>query len=365
MNRTESFSALCKKALSSLLGIDRGAKMTEHEELLALIKLTNADSQPNLNPLLHKIKSIDALALSVKYFGYELARALAEALPKGVAQPPRHVGLKSKPSTQADIESDWVATWCSALKIPVVFHRKIWELCYVLQALHENGCLAPGSKGIGFGCGQEPMPSYFASRQMQVLVTDINPNDAGSKGWVSSAQHTTEVEKAFKPYLVDRENFIKNCSHRYVDMNNIPADLVGFDFCWSICALEHLGSIDNGLRFIENSLAALKPGGTAVHTTEFNFLNNEETIDNWPTVLFQRRHFEGIALKLTEAGHKVAVLDFDVGSKPLDRFIDTPPWAHDQTDDVSKAWGKNSAHIKLSIDGFVSTCFGIIIQKGC
>ncbi len=338
--------------------------MNSRKNLAALLKLTNAESQPNLNPLLLKINSIDALALSVKYFGYELARALAEALPKGAARPPQHIGLKSKPSTQADLESDWVGTWCDALKIPVVFHRKVWELCYVLQALYENGCLSPGAKGLGFGCGEEPMPSYFASREMQVSVTDINPHDLGSSGWVSSAQHATGLDKVYMPHLVDREVFLQNCSHRYVDMNDIPNDLTGYDFCWSICALEHLGSLEKGLAFVENAMTTLKPGGIAVHTTEFNFLNEVETIDNWPTVLFQRRHFEELAHRLTKAGHDVAPLDFDVGSKPLDRFVDTPPWPHDQTDYVRKIWGHDTAHIKLSIDGFVSTCFGVIIRKG-
>jgi len=31
----------------------------------------------------------------------------------------------------------------------------------------------------------------------------------------------------------------------------LPADLTGFDFCWSICALEHLGTIAQGLDFIK------------------------------------------------------------------------------------------------------------------
>ena len=40
-------------------------------------------------------------------------------------------------------------------------------------------------------------------------------------------------------------------SLRHVDMNHVPADLAGrFDIVWSACALEHLGSIANGLRFM-------------------------------------------------------------------------------------------------------------------
>ena len=41
-----------------------------------------------------------------------------------------------------------------------------------------------------------------------------------------------------------------------------------------------LGSISQGLDFIENSLNTLVKGGISIHTTEFNFTNNEHTIDN-------------------------------------------------------------------------------------
>ncbi len=58
-------------------------------------------------------------------------------------------------------------------------------------------------------------------------------------------------------------------------------------------------------------MRTLKPGGLAVHTTEFNFLDEEHTIDNWPTVLYQRAHFERLAEALRADGHRVAPLDFD------------------------------------------------------
>jgi SAM-dependent methyltransferase len=146
-------------------------------------------------------------------------------------------------------------------------------------------------------------------------------------------------------------------------MNAIPHTLGGYDFCWSVCALEHLGSIRQGLDFIENSLNVLRPGGIAVHTTEFNFLNDNETIDNWGTVLFQRKHFIEIHDRLTRAGHGVATLDFDIGNKVLDKFIDLPPYVHDLPESVRERWAGGSDHIKLMVDGFACTCFGLIVRK--
>jgi 2-polyprenyl-3-methyl-5-hydroxy-6-metoxy-1,4-benzoquinol methylase len=325
--------------------------------------LTNDHSQPNLNAIVDKLKNIDAMALSLKYFGYELAATLAKTLPPSTDTKAQYVGLKSKASTQADLESQWASYWCRQLKVPVVFHRKLWEHAYVLQALHENGVLRAGMRGLGFGCGREPLPSYLAQAGVKVTVTDLAPEESKKLGWVDTKQHTDTLEAAFHANLVDRQVFLQNAELRYVDMNAIPSDLTNYDFCWSICSLEHLGSIKAGMEFIENSLLTLRPGGIAVHTTEFNFMNDAATIDNWPTVLFQKRHFIEVSERLKAAGHQVAELDFSVGNRPLDKFIDIPPWVHDMTGEMAASWEHTVAHLKLNIDGFASTCFGLIVRK--
>ena len=333
-------------------------------QLDELLKLLGPNSQPNLTALTLRLRDLHNLALTVKFFGYELARELAEKLPPAQVEAPSTVGLRSKASTQADLESQWAAYWLAQLKIPRIFHRKLWELAFVLQALWERGMIEPGRRGLGFGCGHEPIPSYLASRGVALTVTDIEPEQARSKGWIESDQHSTTIDSLYMPHLIDRETFNRQVVLRYVDMNAIPAALKDYDFCWSICALEHLGSIANGLSFIRNSLSTLRVGGVAIHTTEFNFLDDNQTIDNWPTVLFQRRHFTSLAAELRLEGHDVAELDFRVGDKPLDKFIDVPPFAHDLPQPIASEWGRSAAHLKISIDGFASTCFGLIITKG-
>ena len=204
----------------------------------------------------------------------------------------------------------------------------------------------------------------MASRGVHAMVTDLSGEDASAEGWKQTGQHLSALEPAYKNHLVTREVFDALVSHRAVDMNAIPADLADFDFCWSVCALEHLGSIGKAMDFVVNALATLKPGGVAVHTTEFNFLSDDETIDNWPTVLPLRRHFEALAERLRGLGHEVTSLDFNVGDKPLDRFIDIPPYPGDPGLKLERMNAQgDSAHLKLSIDGFASTCFGMIIRK--
>jgi hypothetical protein len=137
-------------------------------------------------------------------------------------------------------------------------------------------------------------------------------------------------------------------------MNAIPADLAGsFDFCWSTCAFEHLGSIERGLGFVEASLETLRPGGVAVHTTEFNLRDGDETIDDWPTVLFQKRHIEALAGTLRGRGYRMEPIDFGRGQKVLDGFVDLPPYGPEVS----------PAHLKLLVDGFPCTSIGLIVHK--
>lgn len=324
------------------------------EKLHRVTEIEHRYARAQIDKIWHEVRDSTAQRYELKQSGYDLAREVA-ARGKNAPVPPdpdKTLRLGSKPSTQEDIESDWFYYWMAQLHLAPLAHRKLWEMAYMLQTLFAHNKLKPGMKALGFGCGEEPMPSYFAAKGMNVTVTDLHPDAVADLGWVETGQHTDSLMAAYKSNLVDEETFRKHVSLEYVDMNAIPDTLNGqYDICWSICALEHLGSIEQGLNFIENSLDSLKPGGVAVHTTEFNFTYPDRTIDNWMTVLFRRKDFEEIAARLEAKGHKVAPLNFDVGDQPMDRFIDLPPYHLPST------------HLKLSVDGYPSTCFGITVEK--
>ncbi len=334
------------------------------KKLNSLIALTNAEGQPNANILWQVAKDIEFIKLNVKVFGYEVARALAQSLPVPGDTKPFKVGLGWRASTQADIASEWARHWLGELKIPRIFHRKIWEFAFILQILYENDCLMAGRKGLGFGCGVEPIPSYLASQGVNVTVTDLPPDHPARAGWAGTNQYTTDLFSSFLPHLVDRTVFEEKVSLKYVDMNDIPSELSDYDFCWSICALEHLGSIQKGLDFIVNSLTSLRIGGISVHTTEYNFMNSSHTLDNWGTVLFQKEHFEDLANRLRGLGHHVLPIDYSVGNDVMDKFIDLPPYSHDLSEVQHSIFGDHIAHLKVATDGFASTCFGIAVIKG-
>ena len=53
--------------------------------------------------------------------------------------------------------------------------------------------------------------------------------------------------------------------------------------------------------------------------------------------------------------------DPDAGKYTVDRYIDVPPYAWDGDARASLATGQ--VHLKLALDGFPSTCFGIWVEK--
>ncbi len=306
----------------------------------------------------------DALAWDVKVLGYELARQMAARL--GTAEPttrPGNVGLTSKACVQADIEADWFSYWSHRLKVTPIYHRKLWEFCYILQALDEAGVLGPGRSGLGFGCGEEPLPSLFAAMGATVLATDAPGDATANLGWTGTGQYSASIEALHKPEICDRETLERFVSLRHVDMNQIPEDLSAqFDFTWSSCAFEHLGSIAKGLAFVENSVRCLKPGGIAVHTTEWNYAPSGEPVDNCGTVLFRREHFEDLAKRLATRGYDVAPFDFGIGNGVLDQFIDVPPFSRQLAEPFRGVLGDAQAYLRLLVGDQATTSFGLIVR---
>ena len=255
--------------------------------------------------------------------------------------------------TQAQHDSPTFRAWAARMGEPHEMHRKQWEFCLIAQALHERGLLRPGARGLGFAVGQEPLPALFAGHGCAIVASDLAEDAAREAGWVDTRQHATSFEALNARGLCPADRFRELTRFRVVDMNAISPDLRDFDFLWSACALEHLGSIEHGERFIHRAMACLKPGGVAVHTTEFNLSFEHYTPKRGPTVVFRRRDIERIAATLRADGHEIE-LDLREGDLPFDRFVDVPPYKH--------------PFLKLllfsRLHGCVSTSIGLIIRKG-
>lgn len=308
-------------------------------------------------------RELDMLRWTVKVLGADMVQRHYAA---GLAGPhvplpeaPAPAGLTSRTCRQTDIEGAWVRHWCRALGTTPFYHRKLWEDCFILQVLWEHGKLQPGQRALGFAVGEEPLPAILASRGVEVLATDIAAEDARAQDWIATGQHGTGTDRLYRPHLSDRAEFDRLVGFRSVDMAALPEDLQdgSRDIVWSACSMEHLGSHERGLAFVEAAMRCLKPGGIAVHTTELNLDAAGETLSQGSTVLFQLRHLEALAARLGALGHRMLVLDHAHHPGIMDQFVDVPPFEEGRV----PLGHLSPPHLRLSIAGYPATSVGIVV----
>lgn len=210
--------------------------------------------------------------------------------------------------------------------------------------------LSRGKSGLGFAVGREPLVAYFASSGAKILASDLDVDRAATAGWVGSNEHAASLEMLNERNICPPDVFAQTVRFQEVDMNNFSREQLGeFDFVWSSCAFEHLGSLENGLKYVENAMHCVKSGGLAVHTTEFNVGSNELTHEEGGTVIYRRRDIDELVLRLRNAGHQVKV-NYNFGDQPADYNVDVPPYTHD-------------VHLKLHLMGHTTTSIGLVIRK--
>jgi len=275
-----------------------------------------------------------------------------------VAAAAEGVGLVSQLCRFATLDSAVFRGWAERLREPWRAHRKLWELAFICQALEERGMLREGRSGLGFAVGAEKLPAAFAARGCRITATDLPGDDERNRPWAASGQWVGNLEALNASGLCPDRVFRDNVGYRPVDMNHIPADLGGYDFTWSTCSFEHCGDLDLGLRFLERQMDCLRPGGVAVHTTEFNLSSNDATLAEGPCVIYRLRDVESVCQRLVSRGHRVEPIDLDPGSDPLDRVVDVPPYHQWATDPPARI-----KHLRLNLAGYASTSIALIIQK--
>jgi len=252
----------------------------------------------------------------------------------------------------ADFFHPQYAPTCALIGHAPALHRKLWEWAFIIHKLRESGVVRPGARGIVFGVGQERLPALFASLGTSIVATDAPPEIGKSTGWQLSNEYSDSVEKLRYPDIVANAVLDERVAFRFCDMTRIDADLTGFDFAWSSCSFEHLGSLEAGLQFVIDSVEkTLRAGGVACHTTEFNLSSDEATLSDGPTVIYRRRDMLDLVERLTALGHDVEPFTIAPDAHVLDFHVDVPPYTQ-------------NPHLKLEMMGkFVTTSAGIVIRK--
>lgn len=148
-------------------------------------------------------------------------------------------------------------------------------------------------RGLVFGFGRKRLPAYFASRGLSIAATDapVEIGEIGEQaGWTKSLEHCSSRDQLRSPEIVSGERFDRHVSHRTCDMTAIDQDLTGFDFTWSSCCFEQIGSRQTGLRFVVDSVEqTLYDRGIAYYAIELNLSPNEGTLDHGPVVFYRER----------------------------------------------------------------------------
>ena len=281
-------------------------------------------------------------------------RSALTAPPIGHKQPQAFNRVTSKLCVNRDFQTDYYQHWIDKLKAPTMINRKFWEWVVMSQALNERGFLKAGKKGMGFAVGNEPLPSAFASLGCEIVATDQSYDIPEAKeDWATSDQLCRGKQALNEKEICPPETFDKLVSFREVDMNNIPEDLKQgeFDFIWSSCAFEHIGSIEHGLRFVKESLKCLKPGGMAIHTTEFNCSSNAGTVNAHNLVFFRHRDIERLIGLLAAEGYRVEPPDYWMGDSKYDLTPMKEPHNH------------LAPHLKIELGGYIATSLLLIIHK--
>jgi hypothetical protein len=226
-----------------------------------------------------------------------------------------------------------------------------WEFAAVLQAFYESGVLSPGAKMMGLGVGDEPIPSYLASLGLHVVAADL--------------PGVTSRSLVMRPSMIDGDAFDRHVEVSDVDIRRLDdVTLRDFDGIWSCSVLNELQSTEAAAEAVIGAMDTLKPGGVAVHTTEFAFADDHPT-QSPGALFFTRKFFQSLTDGLNGRGHSVAPLSFDLGRDALDGYVDLEPFVVEGAEAYEDLWreGLGCPHLKVMSGGVLTTSFAFVVKR--
>jgi SAM-dependent methyltransferase len=166
------------------------------------------------------------------------------------------------------------------------FHRKQWEFAIILRVLESQGMLDGTHTGLSMGGGRERLLYAVARRVRRLVVTDLY---APEGSWVDArTADPDQFIRANKPFPVEDSKL----QALRMDMRQLDFGDESFDFCYSSCALEHIGAREDFLRHLSEAYRVLRRGGIYVLTTEFHF--GPEVIAHPGNFLFSAKYLEDL-----------------------------------------------------------------------
>ena len=253
-------------------------------------------------------------------------------------------------ATLAQLQGPIARFWGQRLRLATRYSdRKAWEFIWLMQALAVRGLLAPGRSALGFAVGQEPIAAALAAQGVRVLATDAPPG-VGDAHWLQTDQYAQSRADLNGAGLCPAADFDERVQFQFLDMNALPRLGQQFDFCWSLCAIEHLGDFDHLQRFVLGCMDYVLPGGYSLHTGEL-FVGPPDQVRPaaGSTIFPSLDEYRALFAQLQARGHRVAPLDLPPQTELADSIVDYPPYS--------------DHHLRLNFDGVNTTSFGFVVQK--
>lgn len=241
------------------------------------------------------------------------------------------------------------------LREPVRLHRKQWEFAMIFLALQKLGLLSDDKTGLSVGGGNERVLYSVARNVKKLFVTDLYSDET-----VWDCARTGDPDdfiKAHKPFEVD-DSKIKALR---MDMRNLDFEDNTFDFCYSSCAIEHIGTCEDFIQHFNEVNRCLKEGGYYVFTTEFHFGN--ETIENPNNYIFSPEYLEKMILEsdLSLVGEPDATLTPNRINFPYP--VNIKSFAREEENNLTAKLIDNFPHIILLKGRYPFTSILFITQK--
>jgi len=209
----------------------------------------------------------------------------------------------SQIATAAQLREPAAGGWMARLRPRGNSGVEHWRKVYTLEVLRRYGMLEQGAIGLGFEPSPSGVPAALAA--MRTKVVAVYPSRPGPPLNPIALKENLQGRAP-----CDEASFEENVSVRVDSWRRIPTDLVNFDFLWSARANEQLYSVAAAIRFTEDVMACLRPGGLAVHTMSYDLAPGGRSIPSTERILLQQGDVERIALILVSRGHDVAQFRF-------------------------------------------------------
>ena len=235
------------------------------------------------------------------------------------------------------------------------FHRKQWEFARILRTLEAHGLLNGTSHGLSMGGGDERLLYAVARRVGHLTVTDLY--GAGSAWEGARTDDPDRAIKASAPFHVDPSRL----TAMRMDMRSLEFGNGVFDFCYSSCAIEHIGEYDDFLAHLREVRRVLKDQGVYVLTTEFHY--GDEVIPAPHNYYFSASFLDGLvaAAGFEARGGVDGALSPHACNRPIPANLrDLLP---DAADAVTGRLLDSAPHVQLLTGGRPFTSLCLVLTK--